>query len=284
MPFKCSVFGCNSNYDFEKSKGNKGVSCYEFPDELTDNARYKVWKKKLWRKNCVVTGCSRVCLKHFEERFIIRTFEFVDRDRIHRSEPRERPKLTDDAIPTLFDNLPSYLSTPLPPVRTQPDARRAAIDQRDDAQLQEFLDGDVIGGYNEFLTDMKARCEAFTSWTIHEKTDCTYIFLTDDSSGQLSIAVSIKVCADMCVRVHVGTVELHAGDLSWILNDSCTLLRWSQLYNILSHYGSSLTDGGYDTEANECNTVVSSCVAKVCNLLAVLCTDEFADTCKSSLY
>jgi hypothetical protein len=109
MPLKCCAPGCTSNY--RKSEGHTTV--FRFPID----SRLEVWKRKIPRQNPVITKNTRLCIKHFEERFILRTFEFNDSEGIRRSELRDVPVLTSDAIPTLFAGLPSYLSTQLPPPR-----------------------------------------------------------------------------------------------------------------------------------------------------------------------
>jgi hypothetical protein len=77
------------------------------------------------RQNLVITKNTRLCIKHFEERFIQRIFEFNDSEGIRRSELRDVPVLTSDAIPMLFDGLPSYLSTQLPPPKKDSNRRHA---------------------------------------------------------------------------------------------------------------------------------------------------------------
>ena len=50
---------------------------------------------------------------------------------------RDVPVLAADALPTLFPDTPSYLSTPLPPKRKAPSDRRAEVTARDDKKLQD---------------------------------------------------------------------------------------------------------------------------------------------------
>lgn len=123
MVYKCCVTGCRSNYDDKDY-----VTVYSFP---TDAERRKLWLRKIPRKDLelIITKNTRISIKHFEDQFLIKNFEFV-LDGVKRTEPRDRPVLTADAFPSIFPSLPSYLSTPLPPKRRDPAKRRAeAVDR-----------------------------------------------------------------------------------------------------------------------------------------------------------
>ena len=130
MPFKCCVTGCKSNYN-----ANEGyVSVFRFPDKSRN-----LWIRKIPRANLEVTNNTRICIRHFDERFIIRNFQYVGPDGLPRSEPRDVPILTDDAFPSIFPELPQYLSEKVPAQRKDPEKRRMEIDQRDDAVVDRFL-------------------------------------------------------------------------------------------------------------------------------------------------
>ena len=60
-------------------------------------------------ENLVVTKSTRICINHFEKRFISRVFHFVGQNGQRQAcdEPRKNPILTEDAYPTIFEGLPS---------------------------------------------------------------------------------------------------------------------------------------------------------------------------------
>ena len=104
MPNKCSVSGCRSNY-----RGTEYVSSFQFPG---DEGRRSQWLKAIPTEFQAITENMAVCIKHFAQAFIkIRTGE------------NSRPRLTDDAVPTLFPNLPRYLSVEPPAKRKSPEER-----------------------------------------------------------------------------------------------------------------------------------------------------------------
>ena len=66
----CCVYGCKSNYD--KVKANY-VSVFKFPDNID---RKNEWIRKIPNKNLKITKQSKVCIKHFDEKDIIRSDVF----------------------------------------------------------------------------------------------------------------------------------------------------------------------------------------------------------------
>jgi len=70
-----------------------------------------------------------VCERHFDVRFIIRDRVFRRSDGSTFTSPRDAPTLSDDAVPTLFPNTPSYLSSVPPPKRRNPDNRREELSE-----------------------------------------------------------------------------------------------------------------------------------------------------------
>lgn len=163
MPLKCCAPGCTSNY--KQSDGHTTV--FRFPKD----ARLEVWKRKIPRQNLVITNNTRLCIKHFEERFIKRTFEFNDSEGVRRIEQRNVPILTNDAIPTLFDGLPSYLSTQLPPKRKDPNCRHAKIELRNVELMNAWTQSDMMLDFNNLTEFASQKCKDELSpdepWALH---------------------------------------------------------------------------------------------------------------------
>lgn len=118
MPRMCCVPGCVSNY---KSQKTPPVSTFSFPK---DPHRRQKWLKCIHRENFVPGNSAVVCINHFSEQFIIREHKATRDDGTVLIVPRDRPKLTDDAYPSIFENQPSYLTTVPGPKRKAPDDRR----------------------------------------------------------------------------------------------------------------------------------------------------------------
>ncbi|XP_040073445.1 uncharacterized protein LOC120845949 [Ixodes scapularis] len=131
MPAKkgrtCFVPLCKGGY---KSAAEK-VSLFRAP---VDPLRRQEWARNIKREDKVLDETCVVCSRHFDERYIEKTFKHVINGELVELD-RERPVLTDDAVPTIFPNAPSYLTRPVPKKRkernladrgTPPVKRRAA--------------------------------------------------------------------------------------------------------------------------------------------------------------
>jgi hypothetical protein len=259
MPLKCCAPGCTSNY--RKSEGY--ITVFRFPND----SRMEVWKRKIPRQNLVITKNTRLCIKHFEERFIKRTFEFNDSEGIRRSELRDVPVLTSDAIPTLFDGLPSYLSTQLLPPRKDSNRRHSNIELHNINVMDAWLQEDIIADFNNLAELVIQRCSDELSsnglWTLHRGSNALFFYIFNDASVIPCLRVCIKVFCDMHITVFFKNEEVVSEKLGWILGKEVLLRRWSQLQNMFSHY----------KNADDRLIVIDNCievqseVSKVCDKL-----------------
>ena len=109
----CWVTGCRSGYRGRSAKSsNTDVKRHLFkvPADKID-----LWKRRIPRVGELTTKHS-VCDIHFEDRFILKTFKHIIDGQTVEME-REKWKLSPDAEPTIFPNLPQYLSHKLPKPR-----------------------------------------------------------------------------------------------------------------------------------------------------------------------
>jgi hypothetical protein len=186
MPYKCCVTACQSNYYPDQPY----VTVFAFPD---DEERSKIWKLKIPRENLVVNKNTRVCIKHFEDRYVVRQFEKKNKDGTVSYKPRKILELSEDAVPTLFPSLPSYLSSSVPNKRKKPDERRQEIDQRDDAVLNAFLNNDLIKSYENFKQGINTWLKSEFSceqWIQHNLTSATIIYTLEEKK-QYSVVRSV---------------------------------------------------------------------------------------------
>lgn len=85
----------------------------------------ETWNRLIPRADKKLSDKSVVCHRHFDERYLVKTFDHViNGERV--SIDRGKWKLTDDAVPTLFPGCPKYLSKQMPKPRTCPTKRREA--------------------------------------------------------------------------------------------------------------------------------------------------------------
>ncbi|XP_077489525.1 uncharacterized protein LOC144100442 [Amblyomma americanum] len=110
MPTKkgrtCFVPLCNGGYKSSKKK----VSLFRAP---SDPLRLQEWARNIKRDDKTLDDSCVVCSRHFDERYIQRTFQHLINGKLVEID-RERPALTDDAVPTIFPDAPSYMTKPVP--------------------------------------------------------------------------------------------------------------------------------------------------------------------------
>lgn len=210
-------------------------------------------------------------MKHFADRFIVQKDKIHDNAGVCRVVRRPHPSYTDDAYPSIFPNLSSYLTTPVVPLRKDPNERRAQVHRREEAMVEDFLNDDVITDYSCLVRNINTRIATYlTTWYVRTTDDQTYIFYVDVSpTHPLYVRASICVHSDLRVVIYYDSFQLTTSQLSWILNAACAIERWSQLENLLSHFQNSPSYNNFTKQPQ-----VSELVNRAC---AILDSIEFAD-------
>jgi len=243
MPRKCSVIGCRGNYRKRKNTDdevNNHVSVFRFPK---DELRRKEWLRKIPQEGLTpdnITDNMGVCEQHFDARFIIRDHTFNRPDGSTFKSPRMLPVLSDDAIPTLFPNTPSYLSTAPAPKRKHPDDRRAEATARDEQLFQTWhVEEDIISDFDSFRSNLSSKAvDLGSDWILVSK-EHFCLFVNIDSCNCPTVIASFKVCEDMTVLIFDNKLQRNSSELTWLLGDANKLTRWSQLPNICSHWSNT---------------------------------------------
>src|SRR5215469_3527904 len=102
MPNHCCVPSCTSNI-VRKNERVKKVSVISVLKECKGNEeKLKSWLHKIQRLDMTVTKHTYICIKHFEDKFLIRIDSAVRQDGTVLTMPRKIPKLTKDAYPSIF--------------------------------------------------------------------------------------------------------------------------------------------------------------------------------------
>ena len=109
MPSTCWAPGCTTGY-----RRNEGQKKHMF-NVPSDPERLAIWQRRIPRDG-KLTPQHHLCELHFEEHFIIKTYSCVINGQKVELD-RVRWLLTDDAVPTIFPNLPRYLSSKRPKPR-----------------------------------------------------------------------------------------------------------------------------------------------------------------------
>ncbi|KAH6930919.1 hypothetical protein HPB50_020826 [Hyalomma asiaticum] len=101
MGKKCFVPGCSSGYKTCTEK----VSIFAAPREAD---RLKIWSHAIPCKDRVLQSTDYVCEKHFEPKYVTKTWEAVYKGPVLVSAPR-LAALAKDAVPMKFPGLPCTL-------------------------------------------------------------------------------------------------------------------------------------------------------------------------------
>lgn len=104
--------GCTSGYVSSRKCGQR-VSLFAAP---RDPERFEAWRRAITRADKTLDERSVLCEHHFDEQYIERYFTQVINGELVKI-PRDRPVLTKDAIPTIYPNVPAYLSKKTPQKR-----------------------------------------------------------------------------------------------------------------------------------------------------------------------
>jgi len=210
MTDKCCVPGCKENYATTSDNDMDKVSIFRFPKDPEMHAKW-IWV--IPRQVLVVRGKMVVCKKHFSEQFIIRVDIVTRDDGSVLSVPRQRPKLTADAYPSLFPNTPSYLSSEPARKRRTPEDRLLDQSVCDDQQFQQWLADDNICSFDmldEKLANFVA--DSGSPWSIIRSDGCICL-CTFDMSDVPKIVCAIKVLRDLSVQVYRGQYTVNFDSL-----------------------------------------------------------------------
>ncbi len=108
---------------------------FRFPRDADERNE---WLRKIPQANLTADGITDnmgICERHFDPSHIIRP----ETTPLPDCSSKVNPKLAKNAIPTIFPNTPSYLSSATPAIRNHPDSRRAEAAQRDEENFKEWL-------------------------------------------------------------------------------------------------------------------------------------------------
>ncbi|KAH8029799.1 hypothetical protein HPB51_004804 [Rhipicephalus microplus] len=191
----CFVPLCKDGYKSSEVK----VLLFRAP---TDPVRLQKWSRNIKRDNEVLDNTCVVCARHFDERYIQRTFKHVINGEVVELE-RERPALTDDAVPTIFPGATLYFTKHVPKRRKERDLanhyasppKRMALDEgMPDSELIESVDVQSASETSAHLFSNISPPSAF----------CTKIVLTNEP-GELCFGWHIhgEKCRNVLVHKHV---------------------------------------------------------------------------------
>ncbi|GBN64872.1 hypothetical protein AVEN_38805-1 [Araneus ventricosus] len=121
MPCKCSVTPCRGNY-YESNQ----VAVFSFPNDERLRER---WLHAIPKKDFNITKNSKVCEEHFKDSEVLLNSTFSNEKTGETiSAPMKRPKLKENAVPSIFPGCPSCMSS-ASAIRESPSEKRQRLEQ-----------------------------------------------------------------------------------------------------------------------------------------------------------
>lgn len=224
MGRKCSAPGCRSNYDNNKEY----VTVFKFPSEPSRRAK---WIHNLHRVDFNPSSTAVVCIKHFEERFIIREDSVKRKDGTILTVDRKQLALSSEAYPTIFENLPPYLTKKVQPERKDHEKRREEVRDRDEMQFIQWCSKDTIKTFKQFTDN----CDNYlnNSWLRVFRCEYVLFFKLQDSYCP-KIIVSFKVHENLDVEIWHENILVDMTSFKWLLGSNNKCDRWTKFENILN--------------------------------------------------
>ena len=114
-----AAYGCTSGYYFYKKNQDSNITdatekitFHSFPFKNQD--LFDKWIRAISRDNFVPSKWSRLCSLHFHPTDFVEnhTYSNLKRKRIHKAGKLAKRYLKEDAVPSIFQNAPKYLSRP----------------------------------------------------------------------------------------------------------------------------------------------------------------------------
>ena len=227
MGRKCCVPGCRTNYEDESK-----FSVFTFPKD--DDLKRK-WLRQIPRE-LEVTKQTVVCELHFLKEFVLREDAITRSDGTLLVVPRKIPKLSKDAYPSIFPNLPGYMSSLPRPKRKCPDKRRQEVRQREEQAEKHLTEIYSIKDYDAFLVDSARFLSKYSLsdvWMFQKGSDrCCFCLISWLEARPITTCVAIDRALKVSVfengeRIHLQC--LHSTEI-----ESQFLTSWSGLQSLLN--------------------------------------------------
>ena len=253
MGWKCCVPLCRSGYKATKSSPTvpEQVSFHAFPHD--SNMKNK-WLRAIKRvdkdksgnlQDYVPTPSSRVCSLHFHSNDFVRESKDTNVTRTVKRQKVELKivKLKPSAIPRIFENYPSYLTSASPiPDFTPSKATASARLEKEEAKLKEleseFLEKDKINGFEALCQRLMSSIVLPTFFSFFMSSECVlFCCISDDSVDKDSVPSSrcfVRIYKDMTFDCFVKSCRLNSKIFSHLLKVEAKISSETELTNVLA--------------------------------------------------
>lgn len=247
MPRTCSVPHCDTNFHSVLKVNPTIVATFAFP---SDPDQRQKWLRAIHRENFVPTKHSAVCIRHFHEEHIVR----ISKRKKTLGQVLKFPYLTEDAVPGIFLEQPSYMTTEPPSNRKDPEERRLALNERNEAEFEDWQVKDQIKSFQDLCDNYNHR-DLF-NFNVQKFPEFLYFYKTNVSLNSIpEISHGVKIFTNLKMQAYVGNLPLPSKRFKGMLNNDLECVHWSAFESLLSHLGS--------LEASDVSTFVN-CMEELC--------------------
>ena len=199
MPNRCSAPNCKSNY----YPGDPYIPVFKLPNEPEEIR--KQWFNALRRENISELKHVFVCIHHFHDNDVERTYKIPNPDGSLSEIPRGQPKLKKGAIPSLLPGCaPYYSESSSKPTRLSFDHKedihfqKAIILSRESQQIEELKYRITsLAGLKEYLFHFTLPTDWY-SWFSHDR---IRIINPLQSQGNVTISICSYISNDSSLNV-----------------------------------------------------------------------------------
>ncbi|BES96697.1 Hypothetical protein NTJ_09510 [Nesidiocoris tenuis] len=211
MPSSCSIPGCRTNC----RENERALSVFKFPDDTVRRTQWEWAVQQLYDPTFVVQKGQKICIRHFEEKFIEKEHKAYRDDGTLLILPRKSVSLSDAAIPTLFDFLPDPV--PSTCIRRKPVIQIASL-----GVLRNLID---LRLHKDFEGWTVAYCEvrrALSAYKVH---------ITEALEPQIRFSVTIN----SRLIPHIVHPVVSDADLPSLFSDSSPVVvnEWKKFIKII---------------------------------------------------
>lgn len=249
MPRKCCVAGCKSNY------GKVYSTVFQFPK---DEERRRRWIRATHRDNYQPGAKAVICSVHFSPEYLILVDRATREDGTELVVTRKHPKLTDDAYPTIFPNLPSYLSSKSIK-RKSPEERRKELETKKTLQVRKLNELDSITSFSEFKCKHPSK-DLLDFTAICYETSVLFIKL-DNTNTAPQILVSLRVKSDLKIEVHHNYLKVMDTEFKHVLGYDLLCNKFSKFESLLGTLNSYTVETiGLKAQVQNISTLLNTCL------------------------
>jgi len=259
MGFKCSAYGCKSGYATSTDSGN--IAFYAFP---ADPELHQQWIRANPRKDFVPTKFSRICSLHFRDCDFIDVRQDSNKSRLQtKSEKPVRRRLREGAIPSIFSNVPSYLSksdvgTPRTTKRAASSSRRAEEAGRlEELEASFNADDDLTQlSHSDIADSLKSESAVPDGFIVNSVDDSLLLYLLQMTNHIPKVVSCICLKHDMSVVCSLDDKLVPASQYCDLLTNG-RVSKLSQLVNLMARMKSWHVDLSTKTLSFHVQTAIS---------------------------